>query len=694
MVEKWIESGWKTGARWIRSLFRHTGVVSLWARIGKGETLKIYSLYRHFIQSALATLAAVGLGIIDCRKKPAALAITVIVPLAMFAFHLMATARVAARQPAHMAEIIQELSNINFPNGKVVPNHANSKLLYTKFTGHDTWGVYLLDIASKNCKLVYEINKGYTQMRLLGWSPHDEYFAYARQNGKEVVICDGSSGEELGNGDLAAAAAVPKKANKKAPKNKPKIEIVHNEAYYRAIKSPISSAVWLDQALLCSDGNQIAGFSKIPNGWEKETFVAPRHESVETNPATPTDDQDDEAVATPSNARPDEIRSLALLGTDSVVWQRANSIYIRNQTNSPQLLWQATNGTLLEFSVSSSPSKFLLHCQDENGDFLVEYYPRILSGKVDVLTNYTKLDTSEYKPMEVQWINDGKGYAYLNQSDVASSKLVIKITSDSQPLELPWKHEIIGFYINGLQLYGITASAEEPQGIWRCDLKSGANECLVSSLERPFKYAANALTVEGFVTNAAGEKLTYYLLEPVTRNEEKHPLVIAGMGIRQLGNNWDRMTQGISNLGGYVLRMDRRKRSPGDWAADSLCAYDYLAKHYPVDTNNVYLYGVSAGAYTSQQLLEMRPGLWKGAFLIAMNAFPHLSQSRVQSILLDVGDIEVKKDMSPLLQSQEQLSAAGIAPTLVLRRGAGHIPRGIKYDQERMEQLGIFIHQP
>jgi pimeloyl-ACP methyl ester carboxylesterase len=335
-----------------------------------------------------------------------------------------------------------------------------------------------------------------------------------------------------------------------------------------------------------------------------------------------------------------------------------------------------------------------LHCKDEKGEFLADYYPGILPGD-NAFTNVVRLDTSEYQPTEVQLINNAEGYAYLNQSDVSASKLVIKLTRTRPPVELPWDDEVRGFTINGNLLYGITADADEPPGIWKFDLLTRDTDNLVSSIEQPFKYATHAPVLEGYVTNAAGEQLTYYLLQPVkSLGNQKHPMVVGIMGLGELGNVWDRWAQGMANSGGYFVSMDRRKRSRDQWADDAFCAYEFLAKNFSVDTNNVYLLGVSAGAYTANTLLETEPDVWKGAFLFSMGSFPALDQRRVQAIVLDVGALDIGEGTNRLFQSQDQLAAAGIRPILMVHPNAGHIVRSIRLERERMEQIAAFIRQP
>ena len=672
----------------------------------KWYQLSVLEAVNQGLQFSVRIFLSIGGRVLGYLKNPVAVILALMIPLLVIFCHLAAMSRVAARQPEHLKEILDELSAIRIPTGKVVPNHANTKLLYVKYTTNDTWAVYLLDIASRKNSLVCEIVKGEgvseltvrQTVTILGWSLRDEYFAYARSGRREIVICDGNSGAELGKGNLSAIVPVDNGKLKKPVSTR--------------VKS-VSTSTWLSsRALLCSEGSQIIEFSPSPKGWDRTLFFSTNilictnglsAFTVFTNASVLTRfkalpaprDSAQKSSLTPVLVPPiGEIKSLAAFDLDSAVWQQSNAIYVQERAGSLKMIWETTNCTLLEFSYSQEGGKFLLHCKDDKGEFLADYFPRLSSGQ-DTLTNVVRLDTSEYQPVEAQLINHAEGYAYLNQSDFGESKLVIKITSSSRPVELPWKDEVEGFFINGLQLYGITASTDEPPGIWKCDLESGATNCLVSSIDQPFKYAVHASVQEGYVTNAAGERLTFYLLQPTKSNvNQKYPLVVGNMGSGEKGNIWDRWAQAVANCGAYFVCMDRRQRSPDQWADDAYCAYQFLSKNFSVDTNNVYLLGISAGAHTASSLLETRPDAWKGAFLFSMVSFPELDQIRVHSIALDVGELDIEKNKHSLLQSQDKLAAGGIRPILMIHPDTGHIVRSIRLERERMEQIAAFIRQP
>src|SRR4051794_13360631 len=79
-------------------------------------------------------------------KRPIPLIVTLLVPLLVFTAQRLATSRRAAQQPPHLQGIINELLAIRVPTGTIVPNHANTRLLYCKYTTNDTWAVDMLDL--------------------------------------------------------------------------------------------------------------------------------------------------------------------------------------------------------------------------------------------------------------------------------------------------------------------------------------------------------------------------------------------------------------------------------------------------------------------------------------------------------------------------------------------------------------------
>jgi dipeptidyl aminopeptidase/acylaminoacyl peptidase len=625
-----------------------------WYQLSPSEFLNL--VLNSGLQFALSVLSAVGRGLAVCRKRPGASALTIIIPLLVIACQ-----RAGRGRPAHLTETLAELSAIKIPTGRPVPNHAGTKLVYIKFNTNDSWGVYLHDLVTGKTRMETEFGSGKAQeaiteasTRLLGWSADDQFFAYGTIRSGDINICDGKTGSHLGRFTL---------------------------------KRRLVAWTWTSQnRFLYSDGVSI--FEAAPG---QPKWVASAYYQVPQNPHGTNAANGGVTEITTGISR------LVAGWGNSAVWLQANTLYLGAKGRAPQKIWQTTNSTLLDFSFYIEARKFLLHGRDAAGEFLVDYFPDALGGR-DRLTNMVRLDTREYHPKDVTLINHGEGYAYLNQSDFSRNKLTVKLTHDSPPVQLPWGSEVRDFFINDLQLYAVSSSTNEPAGIWRYDLVSGKLDELVSSLDHPLQYAANALVVEGYVTNAAGERLTYYLLHPTgPPDQQKHPLVvcISGMGGFK-GYNWDRYAQAVANCGACLVCTDRRQREPSQWAEDAFCVYESLAKTPEIDTNRVYLMGISYGNVCVNELLASRPEFWRGAVYYGTTRFPNPERLQVKSLLLDLGAEEVKEGNSyaQLLTSQDAVAAAGIQPMLVMHPGVGHNIRRISLERERLKQLVAFISQP
>lgn len=624
------------------------------------------------------------------RSQPGKLLIALLGPLLVVGWHFVAMARQAAIQP-HQREIIEELCDIRLPSGRPVPNHAGTKVIFCKYTKTNAWGwgINLHDTESRKTTFLSGGGDGASIIwgwRILGWSPDDRFFAYTRSGYTEVVICDGNTGAELS---------------------------------VKKSRQPVLTGTWLtSKDLLCSDGNVIDQIYKTSDDWLITSF-SPLPADSEKELRTAAQGNPTKLFARDSNTEPGLIQFLSPFVNNAAVWQRSDALWIGEKGRIPRELWRGTNITLKEFSFSAKAGKFLLHCADKEGDFVAELYPGAeqnssalkkdeerLAGTLsppvmteggNLLTNVVRLDTSEYQPRQFTLINEGKGYLYINHNEVSLDRLVVKMNSSSPPMDIPWKAEIRGFEANETQLYLNASGTNEPAGIWRYDLVSGSTECLVSGMEITFRYSAIAPIIQGFVTNAAGERLTYYLLPPaVALGKKKYPMVVGIMGIREKGYVWDRYMQTVSSCGAYFVCMDRHKRDYSQWAEDALCAYEYLAKNYAVDTNKVYLMGVSAGAYSVNKVLEDKPELWKGAIYYNGGRFSNSPQLRGKTIFLDVGadDLGDKASQERFYQTQDALAAAGIRPILIARPGIGHLSASLAVEKDRLLKLGTFIQQP
>jgi len=563
----------------------------------------------------------------------------------------------AARKSAAVHQMFEELGSILVFAGRPLPNHAASKLVFIQYRTHgsrtnDSWGIYLQEIAGGKRILLDDLSTDtwregvvYEQLRTLGWSPDDRYFAYCRDKHREIVICDANSGRPV--------------------------------AKFR-VSEPITTGVWLSpQALVCSDGRQLLEITQAGGQWTGPSEFA----------AAPVPGQGEASTNPP-------ITSLQAFSADTLLWQQGGAIWrCSRKPVAPVKIRPGSADELLEYYYSPEAQKFLLHLRDAQGDYLAELHlPTSAEGQA--LTNEERIGRPGYHPTQVQFINHGRGYAYLAESDFSLNTPVVKEEKQSAPVPLPWRGEIKSFAVSRQQLFVISSLTNEPTGIWQLDLVSGALAGIVSNQEHPFRYATSQPPLSNSFTNASGNRLSYYLLEPArVPAGRKAPLVFGVMGNKEKAYNWDRYAQAIANCGYYFVIVDRRNRAVEEWPDDVVAVYDTLTRRFAVDTNNVYLLGISVGAGSISKLLETRPELWRGAIYLSPSALPDPAKLRTPRILIDIGALDERwgKNNSEVKNFQDRAASAGVDVTLFIRPGVGHNCRLLSVEKERLHQLATFL---
>lgn len=226
------------------------------------------------------------------------------------------------------------------------------------------------------------------------------------------------------------------------------------------------------------------------------------------------------------------------------------------------------------------------------------------------------------------------------------------------------------------------------------DMASGTAACVVPNSDEHFPDQTNCEIERGQVTNASGDTLTYYLYKPHLGGRKRHPLILGILGRGPPGFDWGAMHEAFGDWGYYYAYVERYNRplSADQWADDVLTVYQTLAKRRGIDTNNVYLYGVSAGAQSVYELLENEPGLWRGAVLLSPAGFPEVSEISGKRFFVDLGG----SDQGTTVPTRFLDGAArmGIPVTLLMHAGYGHVFNSTSVERERMRQALIFLGGP
>jgi predicted esterase len=153
----------------------------------------------------------------------------------------------------------------------------------------------------------------------------------------------------------------------------------------------------------------------------------------------------------------------------------------------------------------------------------------------------------------------------------------------------------------------------------------------------------------------------------------------------------------VNDGGAYFASLSREDRSADQYSEDIMAVYKDVAKNPNIDTNNVYLLGISAGASTVSRLLEEKPDLWRGAILFSPMVFPDLSRCRVSRILVDYGtadkNLKILGSLKPLSQFQDAALQAGIRITVATHNDAGHVFKSVNAERERVRELVKFLFE-
>jgi dienelactone hydrolase len=210
-------------------------------------------------------------------------------------------------------------------------------------------------------------------------------------------------------------------------------------------------------------------------------------------------------------------------------------------------------------------------------------------------------------------------------------------------------------------------------------------------------YLTNGTVEWHQITNASGEILTYYLyVPPHQAAPKKHPLILGIAGIGFAGFAWNADYQAFADGGYYFMYVERYQRDESQWGQDVLTVYESLAKNPQIDTNSVYLCGVSEGARSACDLLEENPNLWRGIILQSPLYLPDPVQLSGKKVFVDHGANDPAIDGRSLnpARFQDQAAKAGVPITLVCYPGEEHIIRTPPSQRERVRETLIFVNEP
>jgi len=597
--------------------------------------------------------------------RSASTVITAGTPVVIVGWHLIFS---MSGPPAK--SIVAELYSVMRFVGTPAPNHVGTRMIFLQTT-EKGFGVFWCAMPNGERRLLYEQieernEPGYTsthlQAKILGWSPDDKVFAYVYKLNNPswsvsgqwaIVIGDGNSGKVL--------ATVP-------------------------VRETVTDGAWLTSQKLVYYGNSRTFHIAIESGGKWKAAVFNDYFEKRTHKL---------------NDKP-PLQNLTAFDEHSVVWQQGGAIWgaSDNDSEPPAKVWDAGSNALAAFSFSPAGRRFLLQCNETNGagQFFARFSLASLRANPPPPI-ITKLNPGE-RPRFFTEMNGGSGVAYITYVGNKSDVMVMRPSGNAEEKRFQWGWGL-GYAKDDHGLYVVTSRAGEPTGIWEHDFNASAPECVVPNGNRPFRDVKISPYISGVITNAAtnhfGEILNCYTVFPTDfRTEKRYPLVLGVRGYGQWwGAGWNVEHQAFANCGAFFVSYDRRQFAEDQWADDVLAVYESLARMPNIDTNRVYLYGVSAGSGAVWELLQRHPKLWGGAIIFSPTYFPEPATLKESRMFADTGSLAFgsRDGFAIAKRFQDGAIKSGNRLRLQVHPGLGHILKDKKVEEERLREALMFMRE-
>lgn len=521
----------------------------------------------------------------------------------------------ALAKPAHFAQKAIELGSVAPFRQTLYPNSSGSRILFARDT--EVGIGFFLWQGGANAKLLYQHDQStlsWTQLGLLGWSTDDTLLAYACQisrNSAQIIVADGESGKTV----------------EKIPAG-----------------GTIVGFTWLSPSRFTymSGKGDLYVFEKTDNG---KWIESARFKNVADVPPNLSD-----------HLAAGRTRVLYRLSDHEVAWLERGSIWSFDlASRSTQILWR-TNTGIIDASFCPKTEEFLLEIGNDNSQSLYAY-----SYSTGSVTNLGHSGDKDHPLLFLNWVGNGKGYAYLMKEN---GNYTLFVSGDgTNATRQVFSRGGVWRYASGEDSLFICGSmTNEPPGIWEYDLADNQTYCIVPASKQPFVYAQNVLPEWDVATNDIDDKFSYCVWSPIRNSPNKnYPIIFC-----QTPYNWTPYAEVAANEGFYFVSIDRKKwldPSLEDWGHDVKSVYNHLSGTLNIDTNSVYLLGASAETVEMTEFLLDNPHFCKGALLYHPTALPSISRSGISRILIVDGD-EVPGETKRDIEYEDEALIYGIPVTV------------------------------
>jgi hypothetical protein len=555
---------------------------------------------------------------------------------------------VVAQQPKHLQEIAGEYGSVAEFWDEPMPNPAGTKILFQQSTETGV-GVFVADTTNGGRQLLCEqAEKGFdnASFRIWGWTRDGSRFAYGwrpdKESKREIVICDGRSGEKL--------ATV----------------LMDRTVKEFAWLSP-NAFVYADDYQELHRAEQL---SKTRWG-RPEPFLKPALDA-KGKPVKRSKLSKEEMAALPA------VEGLTAMSPNSVAFLRERTIWTWEfRAPEPTPLWSDTNQTLIDFSVDHASQRLLLRSKGDADEVLARYH-----WPTKHYYSFKKVPALRLLNNRLVWLS-GDGCAYV-QRGLMNHIIRIHNSAGAEPIEFKFEGGLNNFAANESGVYAFGSVAGEPVAIWRFAPGAEVPSCVVSNPQASFKYAKPIAPLRETLTNQNGEVTSYRLWAPphVAPNRQ-YPLLIG-----KATQRWQGYSAAVAQGGAYVVSIEQQAED-GEWSEKALPIYEHLRTTLKVNERELYLYGASAATRQLSRLLEEHPGTWRGAILFSPASFPDIKQFRVPRLMIDCGGEDVRADM--VTKYRDDAAQAGMAVTVALHENAGHVYKSVASLRERDQAVMKFL---
>jgi hypothetical protein len=388
---------------------------------------------------------------------------------------------------------------------------------------------------------------------------------------------------------------------------------------------------------------------------------------------------------------------LATLSSNTVAWLDTNGICAMNMdSKNVVILFQPQAKQISEFSYCQQTDEFLVTLQENNG-----YSLWSLNLHTDT-TNNLVYQTSNQTIQDAQWVNNGKGYAYLNgYSFLKRDTVILKADAVGEPVKLAQINtESFNVSSNGQQLFFVGTVGDNSwpwHGLWRYDV-TGQNSTNAVLLSEPVPdYISYAYPCETTL-RVESQSVVCYIYKPVNFNRhKKYPLLLTDtpFHLNTFPTDFHGIAEMTANCGAYCVDIDRRWwfDQIQEWDTNVLAVYNQLAADPSIDKSKIYLLADSAETEFLSKLVEEKPGPWKGVVFCNPIKLPNFStmnlNQRPPKMLISAGVDEGESERFKTFQQDAR--AHGIAVEIQELPNTGHEIVSTTAVQERLRAIEDFI---